>query len=106
MSEFQDPEVYRTIVESLQTGICVVDLRRKIRLWSDGAEQITGCLRHEIVVHECVENLLPHCNQKGCELCGNHCPLNAATRVSKPMESLGFLHRKAAPAAPRFPKTV
>ena len=95
MSGLDDPETYRTILESLQTGICVVDLRRKLLLWSDGAEQITGYLRHEVVGHECVDNMLPHCNQAGCELCGEHCPLNAATREFKPMESLGFLHHKS-----------
>src|SRR5216684_1822773 len=100
MSGFQDPETYRTILESLQTGICVVDLRRKILLWSDGAEQITGYLRHEVVGHECVDNMLPHCNQAGCELCGDHCPLNAATREFKPVESLGFLHHKSGHRTP------
>jgi diguanylate cyclase (GGDEF)-like protein/PAS domain S-box-containing protein len=100
MPGFQDPETYRTILESLQTGICVVDLRRRILLWSDGAEQITGYLRHEVVGHECVDNLLPHCNLAGCELCGDHCPLNAATRESKPVESLGFLHHKAGHRTP------
>jgi PAS domain-containing protein len=94
MSGFEDPETYRTILESLQTGICVVDLRRKLLLWSDGAEQITGYLRHEVVGHECADNLLPHCNQAGCEMCGDHCPLKAATREFNPVESLGFLHHK------------
>src|ERR1700682_3205520 len=100
MAGFQDPETYRTILESLQTCICVVDLRRRSLLWSDGAEHITGYLRHEVVVHECVDNLLPHCNQSGCELCGDHCPLNAATRESKPVESLGFLHHKTGHRTP------
>jgi diguanylate cyclase (GGDEF)-like protein/PAS domain S-box-containing protein len=100
MPGFQDPETYRTILESLQTGICVVDLRRRILLWSDGAEQITGYLRHEVVGHECVDNMLPHCNQAGCELCGDHCPLNAATRDFKPVESLGFLHHKSGHRTP------
>jgi diguanylate cyclase (GGDEF)-like protein len=77
-----------------------VDLRRRILLWSDGAEHITGYLRHEVVGHECVDNLLPHCNQSGCELCGDHCPLNAATRESKPVESLGFLHHKTGHRTP------
>jgi len=100
MSGFEDPETNRTILESLQTGICVVDLRRKILLWSDGAEQITGYLRHEVVGRECVDSLLPHCNLAGCELCGDHCPLNAATREFKPVESLGFLHHKSGHRTP------
>jgi diguanylate cyclase (GGDEF)-like protein/PAS domain S-box-containing protein len=100
MSGFEDPETYRTILESLRIGVCVVDLRRKILLWSAGAEQITGYLRHEVVGHECVDNLLPHCNLAACELCGDHCPLNAATRESQPVESLSFLHHKGGHRTP------
>ena len=33
MSAFQNPEVYRTVLESLQTGVCIVDPIRRIVLW-------------------------------------------------------------------------
>ena len=54
MSTFDDPEIYRSILESLPTGLCVVDMEKKIVLWSDGAERITGHLRHEVIGHSCI----------------------------------------------------
>jgi PAS domain S-box-containing protein len=33
--------MFRAVLESLQTGVCVVDRERKITFWNDGAEKIT-----------------------------------------------------------------
>jgi PAS domain S-box-containing protein len=95
MPVFQDTETYRTILENLQTGLWISDLQGKILLWSDGAERITGYLRHEVVGHKFVENVLLHCNQGSCELCGGECPQTKAIHRAQPVESLGFLHHKA-----------
>ena len=38
MSAFQDPEIYRDILNGLQIGVSVLDLGKKIVFWSDGAE--------------------------------------------------------------------
>jgi PAS domain-containing protein len=38
---FQDPEIYRDILDGLQIGVRVLDLQKKIVFWSDGAEKIT-----------------------------------------------------------------
>jgi diguanylate cyclase (GGDEF)-like protein/PAS domain S-box-containing protein len=95
MPEFQDPEIYRTILEALKIGLCVVDRQKKIIFWSDGAENITGYRRHEVVGHECVHNILKHCDGKRCELCGAHCPLTAVLRDARPVEATCSLHHKA-----------
>ena len=100
MPVFQDPEIYRTILENLKVGICLVDRQRKILLWNDGAERITGYLRHEVVGHTCAENFLLHCNQTDCELCGDRCPLTAALRDCSPVESIGSLHHKTGHRTP------
>jgi hypothetical protein len=42
MSAFDEFDVCRKILESLLAGVCVVDMKKKIVLWSDGAERITG----------------------------------------------------------------
>jgi PAS domain-containing protein len=47
MSAFEDPEICRRLLESLEVGVCVVDLQKRIIFWSDRAERITGNLRHE-----------------------------------------------------------
>jgi diguanylate cyclase (GGDEF)-like protein/PAS domain S-box-containing protein len=94
MSVFHDSDVYRSILESLPTGLCIVDMEKRIVLWSDGAERITGRLRHEVVGHSCVGEALLHCDQPGCEFCGEDCPLARAIKTARPNESIGFLHHK------------
>lgn len=49
MPEFSDPEIYRTILDNLKTGVYTVDRNRRIRFWNEGAEQITGYLRQDVV---------------------------------------------------------
>jgi PAS domain-containing protein len=45
MSAFDEFDACRNILESLLTGVCGVDMQKKILFWSDGAERITGHLR-------------------------------------------------------------
>jgi len=73
MSSLHDPEICRTILESLPAGLCVVDMQKKIVFWSDGAERITGHLRHEVIGHSCVSETLLHCDQ----------PANSAARTAR-----------------------
>lgn len=95
MAAFDDLEVYRGILESLPSGLCVVDVEKRIVLWSDGAERITGRLRHEVIGHHCIGEALLHCDQPGCEFCGEECPLARAIKTAQPTEAIGFLQHKA-----------
>jgi len=94
MSSFHDPEIYRSILESLPTGLCVIDMEKRILLWSDGAERITGHLRHEVVGHSCVGDTILHCQQPNCESCNEDGPLARAIKTARPTEATGFLHHK------------
>ena len=95
MFSLSEPEICRNILESLPTGMCVIDMQKKIVFWSDGAERITGHLRHEVIGHSCVGEALLHCDQPGCEFCSEDCPLARAIKTSHPAEATGFLHHKA-----------
>jgi diguanylate cyclase (GGDEF)-like protein/PAS domain S-box-containing protein len=95
MSGFHDPEIYQTILESLKTGLCVVDRQGKIVFWNEGAEAFTGYLRHEVLGHQYKDNILRHCNGECCELCGRRCALTAVLHDAKPVEATGYLHHKA-----------
>jgi len=95
MFSLSEPEICRNILESLPTGMCVIDMRKKIVFWSDGAERITGHLRHEVIGHSCVGEALLHCDQPGCEFCSEDCPLARAIKTSHAAEATGFLHHKA-----------
>jgi diguanylate cyclase (GGDEF)-like protein/PAS domain S-box-containing protein len=95
MPHFTDPEIYRDILDELQIGVSVLDLQGKIVFWSDGAEKLTGYARIDVLGHSCTENILLHCDQIHCEMCGEHCPLAAALRDSTPVESMGSIHHKS-----------
>jgi diguanylate cyclase (GGDEF)-like protein/PAS domain S-box-containing protein len=58
MAELDNPEIFRTVLESLQTGVYLVDRNQKILFWNDGAERITGYLRQDVVGRLCRDNLL------------------------------------------------
>ncbi len=95
MSLFHDSDICRSILESLPAGLCVVDMQKKIVIWSDGAERITGHLRHDVIGHSCVSEAVLHCDQPGCEFCKEDCPVARAIKTSHPSESVGFLQHKA-----------
>jgi PAS domain S-box-containing protein/diguanylate cyclase (GGDEF)-like protein len=60
VSIFEDPEIFRSVLENLQTGVYLVDREQKILFWNAGAERITGYLRQDVVGRFCRENLLAH----------------------------------------------
>jgi diguanylate cyclase (GGDEF)-like protein/PAS domain S-box-containing protein len=95
MPPFNDPDICRDILDGLQIGVSVLDLQKKIVFWSDGAEQITGYSRIDVLGHSCVNNILQHCNENSCEMCTDRCPLSAAMHDAKPMEAMTFIHHKS-----------
>ncbi len=91
LMQLEDPETLRSILESVQAGVYVLDTQRKVLLWSDGAERLSGYLRHEIVGRE--QRLLLFC-QQSCGLCepaseARHAPQDGVTRESH----LHFRHK-------------
>lgn len=100
MSVIDDPEVWRSILESLPVGVCVLDTQKKVVLWSDGAERITGYLRHEVVGRSCVPDPILHCDQPGCEFCSEECPLARAMRTAHGVDATSLLHHKAGQEIP------
>ena len=95
MPAFRDPETYRDILNALQIGVSVLDLQNKIIFWSDGAEQITGYCRIDVLGHSCTDNILLHCNQVSCEMCIENCPTATALYHAKPVEAVSFIHHKS-----------
>lgn len=49
VSELEREDVHRRILESLQTGVCLVDRNHKILFWNEGAEKTTGHLRQDVL---------------------------------------------------------
>jgi len=89
-----DPDFHRAVLESLPAAVYVVDRDRRILVWNDGAEKLTGYLRHEVIGRHCQDNLLMHCDASGAILCGAACPLLETMHDGQPREAdLFLLHR-------------
>ncbi len=100
MPPFKDPKTYRDILDALQIGVSVLDLHKKIVFWSDGAEQITGYPRIDVLGHSCGENILLHCKQTSCDIWAGNCPVAAALHDAKPVESMSFIHHRSGHLCP------
>ena len=94
MPELQDPEIFRTVLESLQTGVSMADRNGKILFWNQGAERLTGHKQHEVVGRSCRDNILLHCNDQGCVACGATCPVSRTMHEGKPQEARMQLRHK------------
>src|SRR5271157_5282737 len=89
-----DPEVYRAVLESLVIGVYLVDRDRRIFLWNDGAEKITGHLRQDVLGRACQDDLLMHCYANNTALCVSGCPLVETMRDGKVRAADVFLRHK------------
>jgi len=94
MSELRDPEIFRTVLDTLQTGVSVADRNGKILFWNQGAERLTGHLRHEVVGRSCRDNILQQCNDRGCVACGATCPITCTLQEGKAQEAKMQLRHK------------
>ena len=94
MSELQDPEIFRTVLDTLQTGVSVADRNGKILFWNQGAERLTGHKRHQVVGRSCRDNILLQCNGQGCVACGATCPIARTLHEGKAQEAKMQLRHK------------
>ncbi len=74
------PEVYRRVLESLPTGVYLVDRDRRITLWNESAEKLTGYRRQEVI---------------GCRVPGDiSCPSLQTMQDGQPRELDVFIRHK------------
>jgi diguanylate cyclase (GGDEF)-like protein/PAS domain S-box-containing protein len=100
MSEIHDPEIFRSVLDSLRTGVYVSDPNGKILFWNQGAEQITGYMRHDVVGRTCRNNILLHCDQKNCVACGAKCPFAQTMHDGTPLDArMQFRHKEGYPVS-------
>src|SRR5947209_15078725 len=89
-----DTEVLRAVIDSLDTGVFLVDLNRRILLWNRTAEKISGYLRHEVIGRFCHDNILEHCDESLSTLCGSACSLDCAMKDGARKEGEVYLRHK------------
>jgi len=94
MSELQDPEIFRIVLDTLETGVWLADRNGKILFWNQGAERITGYKRHNVVGRSIRQSILSNCDSDGCVACGASCPLTRTLHDGKPNEARLQLRHK------------
>ncbi len=95
MAGLQDPEIFQNVLNTLRTGVYMVDREHKIVFWNEGAERITGYMRHEVVGRVCREDLLAYCDDAGSVLSGANCALTVALNEGRAREAHVYLRHKA-----------
>jgi diguanylate cyclase (GGDEF)-like protein/PAS domain S-box-containing protein len=95
MPELNDAEIYQIVLDGLQTGVYIVDRNRRIRFWNQGAEQITGYLRQDVVGHFLRDHLLTAASQAKTPDSDPDDPINLAFRDGKPsLMDVYILHKE------------
>lgn len=69
------PDLYQLIFDNSYDGIYVVDRERRILVWNEASERITGYGADEVVGRFCHDNILQHEDEAGRKLCFLGCPL-------------------------------
>jgi diguanylate cyclase (GGDEF)-like protein/PAS domain S-box-containing protein len=100
MTELNDPQVFRTVLEGLDTGVYILDRERRILFWNQGAEKITGYHSHEVMGHLSRQSILSQCDDLKCVLCGNACPLSGSILDGKRKEIEISLQHKSGHRVP------
>lgn len=88
------------VLDRMEDGVYLIDLDRRIRYWSQGAEQITGFSAEEVVGSSCADDVLCHVDEHGTHLCEEGCPLRAIMQDGQPRGAEVFLHHKAGHRVP------
>jgi PAS domain S-box-containing protein len=74
-SFFDNPELYRSVLENLPIGIYIVDRKRQVRFWNRGAERLVGHMAHEAMGQDGTGHWLEPCDRRGSKLSGEHDPV-------------------------------
>ena len=100
MARFDDPEILRSVLEDLPTGVYLVGRDGKILFWNYGAERITGHLRQHVVGHACREDFLGNAEENEQQVTAASAALEAVLKDGKAVESLVSFRHKAGHLVP------
>lgn len=89
-----DSTVYLQVLDQLNEGVYIVDRERRITYWNQGAEQLTGFRRGDIVGSFCHNEILKHVDREGQLLCHNGCPLTQVLQDGHPNQAEVFLQHR------------
>ncbi len=95
-------DFFKNIVEYLNDGVALLDSQHKIFFWNQGAVNITGFTKAEILGHRCFENILIASDNGDLQICKNDCPVDKTMRDGKKRSFEAFIHHKEGYRLPVF----
>ena len=96
ISKFYDlpDEFYKTLIDSLESGVYLVDRDRRIVYWNETAHKMSGYNSEEVMGRWCGDGLLKHVDFEGNLLCGEGCPLKETMRDGVTRQADVFMKHK------------
>ena len=91
---FDNPEVYRSVLEDLPAGVYIVDQEHRVRFWNHAAEQLTGHMSHAAIGQDGTGDFLEACDRKGRTFCGEHSPVAATLTNGHAQQFSAFFRHK------------
>lgn len=106
MKAIEDPEIYRRVLQSLTSGVYVVDREQRVIFWNEGAETITGYLSQQVLGRKCDEHFPGHADGENQAMNGASAPIGVAIRDGKPVSThLSLRHKLGHPVSVRLRAT-
>jgi PAS domain S-box-containing protein len=106
MLDLDDPQLLQAILDNLQIGLYVSDRTGRIVFWNDGAERITGYMRHTVLGHICGDSHSPRQQRKICPFCGNLQSLEDTLQHGRVIDAQIYLEHKAGYMIPVHARAV
>lgn len=95
MTELDNLEIYRSVLEDLPIGLYLVDRYRRIVFWNSGAERICGYLRQDVVGRFLREHLHATEDPADAPDAEDHDPISLVLRDGKPSTAhVSILHKE------------
>jgi len=91
---FDNPELYRSVLEDLPAGVLLLDRGRRIRFWNRVAERLVGHLAHEVIGEDGAGPLLDPCDRRGHTLSGVSSPMNATLNSGQAQQFVAYFRHK------------
>jgi diguanylate cyclase (GGDEF)-like protein/PAS domain S-box-containing protein len=99
-AEVKSASFHEDVCDQLSEGVYFVDKARKITYWNQGARNLSGFQREEVLGRHCYDNFLNHVDAEGRPLCHGGCPLSATLQDGQAREAEVSLQHKAGHRVP------
>jgi diguanylate cyclase (GGDEF)-like protein/PAS domain S-box-containing protein len=93
-TQVSNTDFFENLIEHLHDGIVFLDTERKVILWNDGAEEISGYLKKDVIGNFCSENILILTDDRGMQICKDICPVKETLQDGKVRSFEAYLHHK------------